>query len=454
MNEVYSKIILNLTSFDMETEHKKNFVHTFDSELLSYLYVLGGADKKISSSELEYINMNFNIFLTKDTFKDHTTYWVKREGKYCYDSPIIFYLLNEILNEKNASLINETYDLIFKLYKDVGLEYLSLDDELTEREVNWYTEFISSFALDFQKYNSKSKNILSYILDDYIDVDPAPEVEPIDSVEEVDELELALGELNELIGLGNVKTEIDMLINLIKVRKLREERGFKNPTMSYHMVFSGNPGTGKTTVARILAKIYKALGVLSKGTLYETDRSGLVAGYIGQTAEKTIEVCNESLGGILFIDEAYALTDTSSENDYGKEAVNTLLKFMEDNRDDLIVIVAGYTDLMKEFVESNPGLKSRFNKYIDFPDYSNDELIKIFLSLADKNNYKLNKAGKTKLLSILENMTVDEFADFGNGRGIRNLFEKAVTNQATRISKCINITDSKLLTLNDKDVEL
>ena len=192
-------------------------------------------------------------------------------------------------------------------------------------------------------------------------------------------------ELNELIGLDMVKADVKELINLVKVQKMREDKGMKTVPVSLHLVFSGNPGTGKTTVARILSKLYKEIGVLSKGQLVEVDRSGLVAGYVGQTAIKTQKKIEEAKGGILFIDEAYTLAKEG--NDFGQEAIDTILKAMEDNRKDLVVIVAGYTNLMENFINSNPGLKSRFNKYIEFKDYSAEELIEIFDMQCRKYNY-------------------------------------------------------------------
>ena len=199
------------------------------------------------------------------------------------------------------------------------------------------------------------------------------------------------------------------------------------------MVFSGNPGTGKTMVARLMARIYKSLGILSKGHLIEVDRSGLVAGYVGQTAIKTQEVIEKAKGGVLFIDEAYALTSRGS-NDYGQEAVDTLLKAMEDNRDDLIVIVAGYIELMEEFIHSNPGLESRFNRFMDFPDYTLDEMTDIFLMRCDQSGYTLEECAKETLRDILKEKSAD-VKGFGNARGVRNLFEKAIAAQADRLAE-------------------
>ncbi|MBP3729775.1 MAG: AAA family ATPase, partial [Lachnospiraceae bacterium] len=197
-----------------------------------------------------------------------------------------------------------------------------------------------------------------------------PEAEAPRSVDldpkRVDEI---MRELNSLVGLESVKEEISRLVDLLRVQQMRQEFGLQNNTTSRHMVFYGNPGTGKTTVARLLADIYRELGLLPTGQLVEVDRSGLVGGYVGQTAIKTSEVIEQAVGGVLFIDEAYTLTANKGQNDFGQEAVETILKAMEDYRDEMIVIVAGYTELMQEFLETNPGLKSRFNYFIEFPDY-------------------------------------------------------------------------------------
>lgn len=259
-------------------------------------------------------------------------------------------------------------------------------------------------------------------------------------------------ELNQLIGLEEVKEEVRSLANIVKVQKQREEMGLKNTSMSYHCVFSGSPGTGKTTVARILARIYKDLGVIKKGHLVETDRSGLIGEYVGQTGPKTNNLIDSALGGVLFIDEAYALLD-SKGGGYGDEAVATLLKRMEDDRDNLVVIVAGYRNEMKRFIDSNPGLQSRFTRYIDFPDYSGEDLYKIFMVRVKKYSYTLDAEADQYLRQTLDQVVANKSKNFGNGRYVRNLFEMCTTQQANRIAKLSNPDKQQLCQMKREDIE-
>ena len=272
------------------------------------------------------------------------------------------------------------------------------------------------------------------------------EEEPPENIEDLKK------ELHDYIGLDRIKSEVDSLINWIGICSARKEHGLPTPDLSLHMVFSGNPGTGKTMVARLMSRIYKSLGVLSKGHLVEVDRSGLVAGYVGQTAIKTAEVIEKALGGVLFIDEAYALTARRGGTDYGQEAVDTLLKAMEDHRDDLVVIVAGYTELMEEFVHSNPGLESRFNRFMHFPDYTVEEMTEIFKMRCGKSGYTLAEDAEAKLKEILEKESRD-IAGFGNARGVRNLFERAIAAQADRLSRGgTEINRETLMRLTEDDL--
>ena len=279
----------------------------------------------------------------------------------------------------------------------------------------------------------------------------AAEPQPAEEAEKPDFEEL-MAQLDALVGLEEVKKDIKDLMNLVKVRKLRAENGLPNSAMSLHMVFVGNPGTGKTTVARLLSGLYASIGVLSKGQLVEVDRSGLVAGYVGQTALKTQEVIQSALGGVLFIDEAYSLA-SGGEQDFGREAIETLLKGMEDHREDLIVIVAGYTGPMETFIGSNPGLESRFNKYFLFPDYDGDQLFKIFESQCGKNGYKLSKSAKTAAKKIFAQMYEERGDNFGNGRDVRNFFEDTVVRQANRLAKMDSPTKEDLETFTPADLK-
>jgi len=266
-------------------------------------------------------------------------------------------------------------------------------------------------------------------------------------------LEELMAELNGLVGLKKVKEDVRSLANMVKIMKMRKERGLPEVEMSLHLVFTGNPGTGKTTVARLLSEIYREIGVLSKGHLVEVDRSRLVAKYVGQTAPQVMEVVREAMGGVLFIDEAYSLVSRRSENDFGYEAVDTLLKAMEDYRDDLIVIVAGYPDKMEEFLDSNPGLQSRFNKYIHFEDYTPEELVAIFDRMCEKNGYKTTDEAREKVAGMLKTLYENRDENFANARTVRNLFEKILTVHADRLAEKESITDEELVTIIAEDVD-
>ena len=266
-------------------------------------------------------------------------------------------------------------------------------------------------------------------------------------------VEKYLAELNALVGLSAVKEDVNLLIHTITINEERKKMNLSVPDFSKHLVFYGNPGTGKTTVARIIANLYKELGVISKGQFVETDRSGLVAGYVGQTAIKTKELIDSAMGGVLFIDEAYTLApEGSGGNDFGQEAIDTLLKAMEDNRDDFIVIVAGYPDLMNRFINSNPGLNSRFNKYLYFNDYNAEELEKIFMLMCEKYQYVPDEELKEKLPEVFQLMVLTKPDNFANAREVRNIFEKAVQRQSSRLYNDKEHTQEDLTVLKAEDV--
>ena len=258
-----------------------------------------------------------------------------------------------------------------------------------------------------------------------------------------------LAELDGYIGLQTVKEEVHNLINMASVFQLRRQHDLPTTDMSLHLVFTGNPGTGKTMMARMMARIYRSLDILSRGQLVEVDRSGLVAGYVGQTAIKTQKVIEKAMGGVLFIDEAYALNGRS-ENDFGQEAIDTILKAMEDHRDDLVVIVAGYTDLMDRFIHSNPGLESRFNRFLLFDDYTTDEMVEIFRMQCKKGCYQLTEEARPLIRDYIAEESADD--SFGNARGVRNLFEHVLVAQNNRLAAMEKITREDLMTITADDV--
>jgi len=335
-------------------------------------------------------------------------------------------------------------EAVINTIETIGLIFIAVDGHSDIVEIKALTDIIFEFRYAIKSFGLKSENTH----------EKSETIQKADGESKKD-LDAILSELNELIGLKQIKSEISGLINLIKVRKLREEKGLPVSSMSFHLVFSGNPGTGKTTVARILAKIYKNLGVISKGDLVEVDRSGLVAGYVGQTAIKVREVIDSAKGGVLFIDEAYALTPGGSQSsDYGSEAIEVLLKAMEDQRGDLVVIVAGYTREMETFLNSNPGLKSRFNKFIHFDDYSPQELLDIYLLMARKKGYRLQDDAKEALRALISQVYAERSLNFANARIVRNMLESTIQYQANRVIEIDNPSKDELQDITLEDIKM
>ena len=274
-----------------------------------------------------------------------------------------------------------------------------------------------------------------------------------DTSEEEKTTEELLKELDQYIGLTKVKTQVRKLINQVRMNRKRAEKGIPVTKTSLHLVFTGNPGTGKTTVARILAKLYKSIGILKTGQLVEVGREDLVAQFVGQTAQKTKEVLNRALGGVLFIDEAYTLASNTSDNDFGQESIDTILRYMENNRNKIVVIVAGYPREMKRFIESNPGLESRFTTMIGFEDYSLGQLMEILELQCRKAGYIMTDGAREKAQERLRYEKAASGSNFGNGRVVRNIFEAAVLEQNDRISTIENLTDEEMMTLTKEDFQ-
>ena len=418
-------ILKDIFSVFVKLNHSIN-IDTLEGKIL-FLYQLKDAD----------INPDFQTF-----------------NKYCYSFSLnpkvieVRVCVDDLIKQANELTFGlkdlDLYDVYFKHILD------QVDKELSKKYMVMLYRFASVVAKADGKISEEEENWLSRLL-------AMTEAEK-DGDTEQPELRISQGssnpieELESLIGLTSVKKDVVSLANFIKMKKMREEKGLKSPNISYHCVFSGNPGTGKTTVARILANIFKELGILKSGHLVETDRSGLVAEYVGQTALKTNKIIDSALDGVLFVDEAYTLV--GGQNDYGKEAIATLLKRMEDDRERLIVILAGYSKEMEDFINSNPGLRSRFNRYILFPDYTSSELFDIFQLNAAKNEYVINEEANQYLRKKLDIVVQNKQKDFGNARYIRNYFELAIEHQANRLASELNLSPEKLceLTLDDIDI--
>ena len=388
-------------------------------------------------------------------------YWEVATGVADYDlfqPPAFFAALRDYDRRKGTTLARRFTDQLTLLL----LLFAAVDGVVSEAEAG-FVNACSDTLLALCERDGLSGDRPALKADEFVTHVPAPAQPPTEVVPAAEQeetplpeseptLEELLAELDGLCGLEQVKQDVKSLINLVKVRRLREEAGLPVPPMSLHLVFLGNPGTGKTTVARLLARLYHAIGVLPKGQLVEVDRSGLVAGFVGQTAIKTQEAVQKALGGVLFIDEAYALVNQENGNDFGREAIEVLLKNMEDHRKDLVVIVAGYSQLMEKFIHSNPGLESRFNKYFYFEDYDGAQLFTILQSMCVKNGYVLTPEGEALARRELMALYEDRDENFGNARDVRNLFEQAVARQSDRVARLEAPTREQLMELHPEDL--
>lgn len=419
-------------------------------EFLKFSAYLVDADGTIDAHELACIKEYLGFSMTAGSLKA----FKKNEGvNTAFPTTIPNVLKHFVLADAKKTVANDPFlhqksQILVDTYGLFGQTLISCHDtdQQDEQTIRHFTSYLSMLERFLKEYGmaKTSRDKLFHAA--------SPATKKVD-VSDTETVEKILEELNQMTGLNQVKEEVNRLVNLIRVQKLREERGFKNLSSSKHMVFSGNPGTGKTTVARMLGKIYKNLGALSTGQLIEVDRSSLVSGYIGQTATKTQEVIDKAMGGILFIDEAYSLTVNKGDNDFGQEAVDTLLKAMEDCREDFLVIVAGYPEPMEEFLSSNPGLKSRFNTFIHFEDYTSDQQLAILEDLCNKQEYHLSKEAREYAKICFEKRTANKPENFANARDVRNFLEKAIANHASRIVTIEHASDEILTCIEKEDLE-
>ena len=406
------------------------------SEIKRFVGYILASNGKISDGEAEFLGDVLDRQITSEELANYVTAENVYSREFAETIPPVF---------KRNIHNGEASKCYMEVFLAVGKDAIVSDKQAEQAEVDALTSYINRLLDFFKEENG-------------IESDPIEEVSSADfegkivdgTPEDAATLEELLAELDGLIGLQSVKRNVHSLLHLQSIQMEREARGLSRIPMSNHLVFTGNPGTGKTTVARMIARIYKKIGLLSKGTFVEVDRSGLVAGYVGQTAIEVSNVLDSAKGGVLFIDEAYSLANGVG-GDYGMEAIETLLKRMEDEREDLVVIVAGYPKLMERFISSNPGLRSRFSKKIFFPDYTPEELLDILQYMVKKNGFTISEPALDFAYEVLEKKYNTRTEDFANAREVRNFFESAIVSQADRLYGKENITDEELCRLEVDD---
>lgn len=441
--------------------HYRNYASLIDSTFWNVFVLVASADGPIDRREADYLNTMFGMHGSAYDYNTRFVSLASRNGakdnlKTIFETMFRVNLTNSFALEAYDPT-SEPLIAVFELLAAGLIASGNVQDINEISKLSEFTELVHGRAAiarrKMERVTAKPVKVKAKQKSGKASIDRKMRAGVVsDNNADPGNIDGCIAELHALVGLATVKREVENLINLAKVFALRKERGMQVPAVSFHLIFSGNPGTGKTTVARIISKVYSELGLLSGSKFVEVDRSGLVANYVGQTATKTTDVLNSAMGGVLFIDEAYSLVK-GGDNDFGSEAIEVILKRMEDSRDDLVVIAAGYSANMQEFLRSNPGLRSRFPRVIEFPDYTPLEMAEIYERMAISSGYKLSEDAKSTSHIEVEKIWLQRGEDFANARDVRNLFERTLSAHANRISYSASINDDILSFITGTDVQ-